>query len=170
LIGKMADQAGYEWLPDVYQWLNMLVDLVNWDLDGDGVLSDDEILDDILPGLVEDFHATFNESLVKMEQCQILNRSGNSWPHGLNIWFPPTWTLWESLDYTRSRTYLYDGSNVDLPAEYYCVDCPFEYDDIDLDFVDDTPWMAFFDLYYDSRWVIYGNPDAPRETPLWQGE
>ena len=157
LIGKMADQAGYEWLPDVYQWFDMLVDLVNYE----------EVRDDVLPGLVQQFHDDFDAALMKMEQCQILNRSGNSWPHGLNIWFPPTPTQWESLDYTRERTYLYDGSLVELPAEYYCIDCPIDYDELGLDFVSDTPWMDFFELYYDSRWVIYGNPDAPKETPLW---
>ena len=157
LIGKMGDQAGYEWLPDVYTWLEKVVEYYELEFDPDQELRD----------VVANFHAAFDDALVHMAQCQILDRSGNSFPHGLNIWFPPSWVQWEALDYTRTRTYLYDGANVELPAEYYCVDCPFDYNDIDLDFVDDTVWMDFFDLYYDARWTIYGNPDAPRETPLW---
>jgi hypothetical protein len=157
LIGKMGDQAGYEWLPDVYTWLEKVVEYYELEFDPDQELRD----------VVADFHEAFDSALVHMAQCQILERSGNSFPHGLNIWFPPSWVQWESLDYTRTRTYLYDGANVQLPAEYYCVDCPFDYNDIDLDFVEDTLWMDFFDLYYDARWTIYGNPDAPKETPLW---
>ena len=159
LIGKMGDQAGYEWLPDVYTWLVKIVEYYQLE-ESYPYLSE-------ISGLVTDFTDEFNRTLVDMEQCQILNRSGNSYPHGLNIWFPPSWVQWESLDNSRSRTYLYDGSNVDLPAEYYCVDCPLDYASIDLDFVADTLWMDFFGLYYDSRWTIYGNPDAPRSTPLW---
>lgn len=157
LIGKMGDQAGYEWLPDVYTWLEKVVEYYEMEFTPDPELTE----------VVGDFKEAFDEALVHMAQCQILSRSGNSFPHGLNIWFPPTWVQWDSLDCTRTRTYLYDGSNVDLPAEYYCVDCPFDYNDINLDFVDETSWMDFFELYYDSRWTIYGNPDAPKSTPLW---
>lgn len=157
LIGKMGDQAGYEWLPDVYTWLEKVVEYYELEFDRDQGLVD----------VVEAFHGAFDEAIVHMAQCQILDRSGNSFPHGLNIWFPPSWVQWESLDYTRTRTYLYDGANVELPSEYYCVDCPFDYVNMDLDFVEDTMWMDFFDLYYDARWTIYGNPDAPRQTPLW---
>ncbi|MCJ2533230.1 MAG: clostripain-related cysteine peptidase [Candidatus Thermoplasmatota archaeon] len=158
LIGKMGDQAGYEWLPDVYTWLEKVVEYYELEFDRDQNLVD----------VVDAFHGAFDDALVHIAQCQILDRSGNSFPHGLNIWFPPSWVQWESLDYTRTRTYLYDGANVELPAEYYCVDCPFDYNNIDLDFVEDTMWMDFFDLYYDARWTIYGNPDAPKETPLWK--
>ena len=157
LIGKMGDQAGYEWLPDVYTWLEKVVEYYELEFEPDPALTN----------VVADFHAAFDAALVHLAQCQILDRSGNSFPHGLNIWFPPTWVQWEALDYTRTRTYLYDGANVELPAAYYCVDCPFDYSDIDLDFVEDTMWMDFFDLYYDARWTIYGNPDAPKATPLW---
>ncbi len=157
LIGKMGDQAGYEWLPDVYTWLEKVVEYYELEFPPDPALTD----------VVADFHEAFDAALVHLAQCQILDRSGNSFPHGLNIWFPPTSVQWESLDYVRTRTYLYDGANVELPAEYYCVDCPFDYADIALDFVEDTKWMAFFDLYYDARWTIYGDPDAPKETPLW---
>jgi len=30
------------------------------------------------------------------------------------------------------------------------------YDEIGLDFTADTLWMNFFEIYYDSRWLIYG--------------
>ena len=157
LIGKMADQAGYEWLPDVYTWLEKVVEYSQLE-EGPPDVSEFE-------ALVDEFTSRFDAALVDMEQCQILNRSGNSFPHGLNIWFPPTWLQWDSFDYTRTRTYLYDGSLVPLPAEYYCVDCPFDYNDIDLDLVEDTQWMDFLAMHYDSRWSIYGNPDAPKLKP-----
>ena len=83
------------------------------------------------------------------------------------MWFPPSWTQWDKLEYSRERTYFYNGSRIELPAEVYCVDCPFYYGDIGLDLVEDTLWMEFFGLYYDSKWTIYGDLDAPRETPLW---
>ncbi|UCE45367.1 MAG: hypothetical protein JSU93_00250 [Methanobacteriota archaeon] len=195
LIGKMSDQAGYEWLPDVYTWQWSLSALSNYDAYGDSdppsgdtpLRPDlDELNDPFIRLLLEDFMTVFgyeeegiyrgifdptridpDGALVWLAQSQIFDRSGNSFPHGLNIWFPPTWVQWESLDNTRTRTYLYDGSNVELPAEYYCIDCPFDYNDIDLDFVATTAWMDYFASYYDSRWTIYGNPDAPRANPLW---
>lgn len=150
LIGKMGDQAGYEWLPDVNQFFIMLEELVNYAYYYEGGV----MTDTVLPGLVDDFTAAMEDACVKMEQCQILNRSGNSHPHGLNFWFPPTWIHWEEIDNARPRTYLYDGSNVPLPAEYYCIECPYDYDDCGLDFVDDYAWMDFLAVYYDSRWVI----------------
>ncbi len=192
LIGKMNDQQGYEWLPDVYTWLWSMSGLVNYEVYGDAIppsgdtpvrpeLSD--LKDPFVRMLFEDFMEAFgyeepgiyrgvwnaenltaDGALVWMAQSQILDRSGNSFPHGLNIWFPPSWLQWEALDLTRTRTYLYDGASVQLPAEYYCVDCPFDYNSIELDLVYDTAWMDFFMAYYDSRWVIYGSPDAPRNA------
>lgn len=163
LIGKMGDQAGYEWLPDVYSWFIMLEDLANMYPAVEG-----ELVDPIFPVLVDAFTDAMNASCFKMEQCQILNRSGNSDPHGLNIWFPPSWTQWEYLNYTRERTYLYDGSKVPLPAEYYCIDCPFDYDECGLDLVESTNWMAFFEVYYDSRWLIYSSGQG-NTNPIGKG-
>jgi hypothetical protein len=157
LIGKMGDQAGYEWLPDLYTWFEALVYFVNRGNGTDYVLSD----------LVGSFNETFNNTIVRMDQSQILNRSGLSTPHGLNMWFPPSWTQWDVLNYSRERTYYYNGSRIELPVEVYCVDCPFFYGDVGLDIVEDTLWMSFFSQYYDSKWTIYGSLEAPRETPLW---
>ena len=159
LIGKMGDQAGYEWLPDVYTWLDKIVEYYEIE-----ETCDESILT-ALRTAVDIFKGEFNAAVVDMEQSQILNRSGNSFPHGLNIWFPPTWLQWDTFDYTRTRTYLYDGSNVPLPAEYYCVDCPLDYNEINLAFVKDTMWMDFLALHYDARWTVYGNSDAPKEKP-----
>jgi hypothetical protein len=157
LIGKMGDQAGYEWLPDLYTWLDYLDQFVNAE----------NYTDENLTMLVDAFQEQFNGTFLNMDQSQILNRSGWSTPHGLNMWFPPSWTQWDRLDYSRERTYFYNGSRIVLPAEVYCVDCPFFYGDVGLDLVEDTLWMDFFGLYYDSKWTIYGNLEAPRETPLW---
>ena len=113
------------------------------------------------------FEEEFNNSIVYMDQSQILNRSGLATPHGLNMWFPPSWTQWDRLDYSRERVYFYNGSRIDLPPEVFCVDCQYYYGDCGLDLVEDTQWMTWFGLYYDSKWTIYGDLDAPRETPLW---
>lgn len=157
LIGKMGDQAGYEWLPDFYTWLDVLEGLVN----------NGTIVDETFRVLVDEFQKDFNASFVCLDQSQILNRSGLATPHGLNMWFPPSWTQWDLLDYSRTREYYYNGSLIELPRELFCVDCPFEYWDAGLDLVEDTLWMEWFKLYYDSKWTIYGCLDAPRETPLW---
>jgi hypothetical protein len=206
LIGKMNDQQGYEWLPDVYTWLWSMSALTNYDAYGDpdppsGDVTEipglDELKDPLVRLLLEDFMEKFGYeepgiyrgvfdasmispegALVWLSQCQILNRSGNSFPHGLNIWFPPSWLQWDDLDewsdMTRTRSYLYygcevpDGNQLEgvmLPAEYYCIDCPTAYDEIGLDFTSSTDWMDFFGVYYDSRWLIYGYPDGPRGSP-----
>ncbi len=166
LIGKMADQAGYEWLPDVYSWTQMLSAYLNpddplfWDL---GVVEDNSLYIERAAA----FMAEVDESRIGMAQCQLLNRSGNSDPHGLNIWFPPTWLHWEDLDMTRTRSYAYDGmgSWIDIPREYYCVDCPLNYSAAGLDFLSDflvpgfaeSPhdelWIQFYDIYYDAWWL-----------------
>ena len=165
LIGKMGDQAGYEWLPDIYTWLEALDMFVNSDRYNETFHVN--VTDTVLPQLVAAFHEEFNKSLVHLDQSQILNRSGLSTPHGLNMWFPPSWTQWDILDYSREREYYYNGSRVELPTEVFCVDCPYQYGDINLDLVEDTMWMTWFKLYYDSKWTIYGNLNAPKETPLW---
>lgn len=193
LIGKMSDQQGYEWLPDVYTWLWSISALSNYEAYGDAIPPSDDtplrpelsdLKDPFVRLLLEDFMESFgyeeqgiyrsvldptaidaDKALVWLSQSQILDRSGNSFPHGLNIWFPPTWLQWDTFDYMRTRTYLYDGSNVELPAEYYCVDCPFDYNSIKLDFVEYTMWMDFIAAHYDSRWTIYGSGDAPKEKP-----
>jgi hypothetical protein len=157
LIGKMGDQAGYEWLPDIYTWLDVLEGLVN-----NGTL-----VDGYLRALVDEFQRSFNASFVCLDQSQILNRSGLATPHGLNMWFPPSWTQWDILEYSRTREYYYNGSRIELPPEIFCVECPFFYGDVGLDIVEDCMWMEWFRLYYDSKWTIYGSLEAPRETPLW---
>ena len=165
LIGKMGDQAGYEWLPDIYTWLEALNMFVNSDRYNETFFPN--VTDTALLELVAAFHEEFNKSLVYLDQSQILNRSGLSTPHGLNMWFPPSWTQWDILDYSREREYYYNGSKIELPAEVFCVDCPYHYSDVQLDLVEDTLWMTWFGIYYDSKWTIYGDLDAPRETPLW---
>jgi len=205
LIGKMKDQQGYEWLPDVYTWLWSMSALSNYIADDGTLIYGDpippsgdtplrpelsELKDPFVRLLLEDYMAAvgyeepgiyrgvFDPALIKTDnegnpvgalvwlgQSQILDRSGNSFPHGLNIWFPPSPLQWEELDMIRERTYLYSGCGVAitgetiiLPAEYYCVDCPTAYDMIGLDFTSDTvtSWMEFFGVYYDSRWLIFG--------------
>jgi hypothetical protein len=197
LIGKINDQQGYEWLPDAYTWLWSISALSNYEVYGDAIPPSGDVV--VIPGveklkdpfvrlLLEDFMKVFgyeepgiyrgilrpteitaDGALVWVAQSQILDRSGNSFPHGLNIWFPPSWLQWDEDDewsslFTKEMTYAYSGVGVWLgsdepvlmPAEYYCIDCPVMYQDIGLDFTVDTLWMEFFGVYYDSRWLIYG--------------
>jgi len=199
LIGKVNDQQGFEWLPDVYTWLWSMSALSNYDAYGDPVPPSDDIPADEIPPLeelkdpfvrllLEDFMEAFGYeepgiyrgvwdaeyltgegALVWVSQSQILDRSGNSFPHGLNIWFPPSWLQWDEDDawsdlFNKPMTYAYYGIGVWLgtgevilmPAEYYCIDCPWSYEEIGLDFTSETVWMDFFGVYYDSRWLIYG--------------
>jgi len=198
LIGKMNDQQGFEWLPDVYTWLWSMSALSNYEAYGDSVPPSgdtplrpelNELKDPFVRLLLEDFmekfgyqepgiyrgvwdaqYLTGEGALVWVSQSQILDRSGNSFPHGLNIWFPPSWLQWDEDDawsdlFNKPMTYAYYGIGVWLgtgeevilmPAEYYCIDCPWSYEEIGLDFTSDTLWMDFFGVYYDSRWLIYG--------------
>ena len=176
LIGKMADQAGYEWLPDVQSWVTMLQNYVCYTYEDWGIIS---APDTVFEDLAIAFKDKFNASRVGMAQCQILNRSGNSDPNGLNIWFPQNWLHWEDLDMTRTRSYAYDGmgSWVDVPREYYCVDCPLNYSEVGLDFLSDyaslsieeSPhtelWIQFYDIYYDARWLLYSS-DSGESKPM----
>jgi len=207
LIGKMNDQQGYEWLPDVFTWLWSMSALTNYDAYLDAVYVGGRPIEDVDPKplnelvdpfvrlLLEDFMLKFgyeelgiyrglfnpemisgDGALVYLNQSKILDRSGNSFPHGLNIWFPPSPLQWDEGDewsdlFNKPMTYsywgivfAYDGDEpVYLPAEYYCIDCPDVYYNIGLDFTLDTDWMPFFDMYYDSRWLIYGSDTGGRE-------
>jgi len=201
LIGKMNDQQGYEWLPDVYTWLWSMSALSNYDAYGDPIPPSGDVPPESIPPLedlkdpfvrllLEDFMEKWGYeepgiyrgvwdannmvdggALVWVAQSQVLDRSGNSFPHGLNIWFPPSWLQWDADDewsdlFNKPMTYAYwgivyayDGDDpVYLPAEYFCIDSPVDYVDIGLDFTDEdeTSWMEFFGVYYDSRWLIYG--------------
>jgi hypothetical protein len=203
LIGKMNDQQGYEWLPDAFTWLRSMSALTNYDAYGDSIPPSgdtpirpdlDELKDPFVRLLLEDFMDKFgyidpgiyrsvwsaddltgDGALVWVSQSQILDRSGNSFPHGLNIWFPPSWLQWDEDDawsdlFNKPMTYAYNGIGVWLgtdevilmPAEYYCIDCPWSYEEIGLDFTSDTLWMDFFGVYYDSRWLIYGSDTGGR--------
>lgn len=176
LIGKMADQAGYEWLPDVQSWITMLQNYVCYTYEDWGLIDG---ADTTFERLAMDFKNEFNESRVGIAQCQLLNRSGNSDPNGLNFWFPQNWLHWEDLDMTRTRSYAYDGmgSWVDVPREYYCVDCPLNYSEVGLDFlkdysafeIEESPhtelWIQFFDIYYDARWLLYSS-DSGETKPM----
>lgn len=205
LIGKMNDQQGYEWLPDVFTWLRSMSTLTNYDAYGDpDPPSGDvtslpdfvELKDPFVRLLLEDFmekfgyndpgiyrsvwraeHLTGDGALVWLAQSQILDRSGNSFPHGLNIWFPPSWLQWDEGDawsdlFNKPMTYAYwgigvwlgTGETILMPAEYYCIDCPVAYQDIGLDFTAETLWMDFFAVYYDSRWLIYGGDTGGRDS------
>jgi len=205
LIGKMNDQQGYEWLPDVYTWLWSISTLVNYEDYGDPDPPSGDVPPETIPEwyeltdpfvrlLLEDFMSKFGYvepgiyrgvwdpqylteeltgepgALVWVSQSQILDRSGNSFPHGLNIWFPPTWLQWDdedawSLLFNKPMTYSYwgigvwlgTGELVYLPAEYYCIDCPVSYEDIGLDFVESscTSWIEFVGIYYESRMLVY---------------
>jgi hypothetical protein len=166
LIGKMADQAGYEWLPDVQSWVHMLQAYVSVYAADYGWNEDPKFCE-----LAMEFKEAYNNSRVTMAQCQILDRSGNSDPNGLNVWFPQNWLHWEDLDMTRTRSYAYDGlgSNVDIPEEYYCVDCPLNYSECGFDFITDyaaistdkSPhtelWIQFYGFYYEARWLLYSS-------------
>lgn len=206
LIGKINDQQGYEWLPDAYTWLWSMSALTNYEAYGDPIPPSEDVPPDLIPGveelkdpfvrlLLEDFmdefgycepgiyrgvwraeYLTGDGALVWVSQSQILDRSGNSFPHGLNIWFPPSWLQWDEDDewtslFTKEMTYAYSGIGVWLgidepvlmPAEYYCIDCPEMYQDIGLDFTSETYWMDFFGVYYDSRWLIYGSDAGSRD-------
>ncbi|MCU0852546.1 MAG: clostripain-related cysteine peptidase [Thermoplasmata archaeon] len=200
LIGKINDQQGYEWLPDAYTFLWSISALSNYEAYGDSVPPSadtplrpplEELKDPFVRLLLENFMEKFgyvepgiyrgvwsqenlleDGALVWVSQSQILDRSGNSFPHGLNIWFPPTWLQWDEDDawstlFNKPMTYAYYGIGIWLgidevilmPAEYFCIDCPLSYDEIGLDFTADTMWMEFFGVYYDSRWLIYGPGD-----------
>lgn len=161
LIGKMHDQQGYEWLPDLYTWLYGITLLVAYYDEDDPVIA--MIEEDFLPKLEKGE----DNLVVSNVESSIIAISGNSDAHGLNFWFPPTWLHWDDFvaDDARARSYLYDGysSNgaaIPLPAEYYCIDCPagYGYNEIGLAFVLDSMWMDFLEVYYDSRWLLVTDP------------
>jgi hypothetical protein len=172
LIGKLSEQQGYEWLPDVESWVTYLQAYL-WEFSEDWGWEADQDLRDM--GMA--FKEIFNKSRVGLDRCLILDRYWDCGcnPEGLNFWFPPNWQHWdEIMNVTRTREYGYDGhgSLVDLPREYYCIDCPTNYSAMGFDLLSDYEgydipetefgelWIQFYDIYYDARWLLYSMDGA----------
>lgn len=181
LIGKMADQQGYEWLPDVQSFITYLQAYL-WEFAEDWGWEPDQDLRDM--GMA--FKEVFNNSRIGLAKCQIFDRDWDCGcnPEGLNFWFPQNWQHWDDLEnVSRDIVYGYDeyGALIDIPREYYCIDCPVNYSKAGLGFVADYPgldieetpltelWMQFYDIYYDSRWILYcsgeGQPKPQTSKP-----
>ena len=172
LIGKLSEQQGYEWLPDVESWVTYLQAYL-WEFAEDWGWERDEDL----RAMGMEFKEIFNKSRVGLDRCLILDRYWDCGcnPEGLNMWFPPNWQHWDDImDVNRTREYGYDGygSLIDLPREYYCIDCPTNYSAMGFDLLSDHKgydipetefgelWIQFYDIYYDARWLLYSMDGA----------
>jgi len=179
LLGKQAEQQGYEWLPDMQSWVTYLQAYL-WEFADDWGWEKDQDLRYL--GMA--FKETLNNSRVGLARSLIYDRYWDCGcnPEGLNFWFPQNWLHWDEMDVCRDRVYGYDvyGSLIELPREYYCVNCPWNYSEMGYDFVMDIPgytipesdqtslWMQFYDIYYDSRWLLYYSGEGLSKPNRWK--
>ncbi|MBN1677455.1 MAG: hypothetical protein JW880_02850 [Candidatus Thermoplasmatota archaeon] len=105
-VTQWANSAGYEWMPDVYAFIEGL-----------------EGMDEPLDAAISSWKATFADALVAEGHSE---RMGTN-VHGLNFWFPPSLAQYNSLSWTWAQQFVYHDMCLDIVSESAWVDCLMEY-------------------------------------------
>lgn len=107
LIGTWTNMAGYEWMPDLYVFV-------------DGLKA---INDPVLDGKIAVFESAFNAAVIAQDNSKKYHES----VQGLNFWFPPSLAQYNMAGYAWARQFIYDGVGLDLVTESSWVDCLMAY-------------------------------------------
>jgi len=111
LIGIWANMGGYEWLPDMCKFMEGLT----------GALSDD------LDLAIESFMVAYEAALVTHAHSP--QYDGRA--YGINFWFPPSVSQYDSCSWFWAQQFDYDESGLDIVEESSWTDCLFAYYDKD---------------------------------------
>ena len=97
LQGQWTNMAGYEWMPDAYAVFDGLKKIPNAGL----VVA------------IDAFETSFNACLLVEDSSARLG-----WvPHGMNIWFPPSLSQYNSQGWAWARQFVYNDIGLDLVSE-----------------------------------------------------
>jgi hypothetical protein len=108
LLGQWANMAGYEWMPDAY----VLFDGLR------AIEGHPELM-----SAVEAFEAAFDASVV----AQANSEKYHDTVAGLNIWFPPSLSQYDSQGWEWARQFVYHASALDLVSESLWYECLLSY-------------------------------------------
>lgn len=95
LLGTWTNMAGYEWMPDVYTFV-----------DGLRAISGHSEL----TAAIDAFEKAFNEAVY----AQANSDKYHDTVHGLNFWFPPSFAQYNMNGWAWARQFTYEGSGLDL--------------------------------------------------------
>ncbi len=105
-VTQWANSAGYEWMPDVYSFIEGL-----------------EGMDAGLDVTISAWKVAFSEALIAEAHSK---RMGEN-IHGMNFWFPPSLSQYYSQGWIWAQQFVYHEIGLDLAEESAWVDCLMEY-------------------------------------------
>ena len=108
LVGTWTNMAGYEWMPDVYTFVEGLRVI-----EGHPELT----------ASVDAFEDAFDAAVLAQDNSAKYHDT----VHGLNFWFPPSMGQYNMNGWAWARQFIYDGVELDLVAESSWVDCLMTY-------------------------------------------
>lgn len=95
LIGTWTNMAGYEWMPDVYTFVEGLREISGHPE---------------LTSAIDAFESAFDNAVF----AQDASRKYHDTVHGLNFWFPPSLSQYNMQGWTWARQFIYEGVGLDL--------------------------------------------------------
>ena len=95
LVGTWTNMAGYEWMPDVYTFVEGLR----------AITGHPE-----LTAAINAFEMAFDAAVY----AQANSKKYHDTVHGLNFWFPPSFSQYNMKGYAWARQFIYEGSGLDL--------------------------------------------------------
>jgi hypothetical protein len=95
LVGTWTNMAGYEWMPDVYTFVEGLR----------AISGHPE-----LTSAIDAFEHAFNAALFAQDN----SKKYHDTVHGLNFWFPPSLSQYNMQGWTWARQFIYENSGLDL--------------------------------------------------------
>lgn len=104
LVGTWTNMAGYEWMPDVRTFV-----------DGLKGITGHEALD----AAIDEFDTAFDAAVI----AQANSDKYHDTVHGLNFWFPPSESQYNSQGWAWPRQFVYTNVGLDLVAESSWIDC-----------------------------------------------
>jgi hypothetical protein len=100
--------AGYEWMPDVYTFVEGLRE----------VPGHAELI-----AAIDSFEASIDAAII----AQANSDKYHDTVHGLNFWFPPSLAQYHMKGWTWAQQFIYEGVGLDLVSESAWVDCLMAY-------------------------------------------
>ncbi|MBU0623603.1 MAG: hypothetical protein KJ672_02030 [Candidatus Thermoplasmatota archaeon] len=107
LIGTWTNMAGYEWMPDMYAFV-------------DGLKA---INDPVLDARIAVFESAFDAAVIAQDNSKKYHES----VHGLNFWFPPSLAQYNSQGWIWARQFVYCDVGLDIVSESSWAECLMAY-------------------------------------------
>ena len=108
LVGTWTNMAGYEWMPDVYTFVEGLRTI-----SGHSELT----------AAIDAFEAAFGAAVLAQDSSAKYHDT----VHGLNFWFPPSLGQYNMNGWAWARQFVYDGVGLEIVSESAWVDCLMAY-------------------------------------------